>query len=84
MFDKYGEIKVIKFCETQNFDCWRIWVEFATHEVALSAFNGSSLNGMECKLLNRYPSKLDADSIYPERANNDEEEKIIEKSPLPA
>ena len=29
-FGKYGEIKVIKFCETDDFAFWRLWIEFAT------------------------------------------------------
>ena len=83
IFGKYGEIKVIRFCETMNFEFWRIWIEFAVHEDALSAFKDSSHKDMKCKLLNKYPPKLDVDIIYPKRTN-EEGERNLERSPLPA
>ena len=85
IFGKYGEVKVIKFCESHNFDYWKIWVEFVTHEDALRAFKDSTSKSLKCRLINRVPPKLDVDVVYPDKTNNEEEEeRKIERSPLPA
>ena len=84
MFDKFGSIKLIKYCETENFKFWRLWIEYIRHEDALSAYRATLCDNMKCKLTRAHP-KTDVDVVYPERVTDDEEEiENMQRSPLPA
>ena len=85
VFGSYGEIKYIKYCETVNFEFWKLWVEYVKHDDALKALKASS-NKLKCRLLSKVPPKIDVDVVYPDKISNEEgeEEEIIERSPLPA
>ena len=83
IFGTYGEIKVIKFCETINYEFWKIWVEYTTHEEALRAFK-DSCNNMKCRLISKYPHNVDVDILFPERSEKEKEGRNTERSPLPA
>ena len=84
-FGKYGKINVIKYCETENFKFWRLWVEFVSHKEALGAFKACCSDSLKCKLVLRVPMKIDVDAVYPEKINDDaDDDKGIERSPLPA
>ena len=86
MFDKYGEIKVIRFCETVDFKFWRIWIEFACHKDALNAYECSSKENLKCILIQKIPNNIDVDRFYPSKNNQETtlEKKCTERKPLPA
>ena len=85
MFRKFGDIKVIKFCETEDFAFWRVWIEFATHEDAINAFKSSSSEDLKCILTHKVPHNIDVDSFYPARVNQKTAEGTRnDRKPLPA
>ena len=84
MFGKFGEIK-IRFCESGDFSCWRLWIEFSTHKDALNAFECSSKENIKCILIQKPPHNVDVDVFYPTKICQEAtEQKSIVRKPLPA
>ena len=46
MFGKFGKIKVIKYCDSGNFQLCKVWVEYINHKDALSAFTATTLDNI--------------------------------------
>ena len=85
MFEKFGEIKVIRYCETDDFKSWRVWVEFAIHKDALNAFECSAKENVKCILIQKIPHNIDVDKFYPSKNSQETiEQKCTERKPLPA
>ena len=85
MFEKFGEIKVIRFCETEDFKFWRVWIEFTSHKDALNAYEGSSKENVKCILIQKITNNIDVDKFYPPKNSMEtSEQKCTERKPLPA
>ena len=85
MFGKFGEIKIIRFCESEDFSFWRLWVEFSTHKDALNAYKCSSKENIECILTQKPPHNVDVDVFYPTKVCQEATEKNSTiRKPLPA
>ena len=84
-FGKFGDIKVIRFCETDDFSFWRLWIEYSTHKDTLNAYKCSSEENLKCILSQKPPHNVDVDVFYPDKISQETtEQKSMVRKPLPA